>query len=358
MTSNIHDSFLQLVRLGIGHTRTTDITEVSDWLAMKALAEKQGLSAVVVDGIEKLPKELMPPKLMLLQWIGEVHQLYEERFSEYKKAIGELAGFYSRHGFKMMVLKGYACSLDWPKPEHRPCGDIDTWLFGEQKAADAALTREKGIRIDNSHHHHTVFDWQGFMVENHYDFIDVYHRRSGPRLEIIFKNLGLDDSCKVELHGETVYLPSVNLHALFLLYHTMLHFTSTEMSIRQILDWGLFVKAHTEEIDWKWFLEKANEFHLSNFLNIINAICVEDLGFETSIFHGVMFNSVLKSRVLDDTLSPEFTEEEPKTLVRRFFFRCRRWKSHEWKHKLCYRESMFSIFWSAVWGHMLKPSNI
>lgn len=65
----------------------------------------------------------------------------------------------------MMVLKGYACSLDWPKPVHRPCGDIDIWQFGKQKDADAALEAEKPVqvvqkgqefKVDSSHHHHTV----------------------------------------------------------------------------------------------------------------------------------------------------------------------------------------------------------
>lgn len=48
----------------------------------------------------------------------------------YLQAVASLAGFYNAHGYKMMVLKGYACSLNWPRPEHRPCGDIDIWLFG------------------------------------------------------------------------------------------------------------------------------------------------------------------------------------------------------------------------------------
>ena len=73
------------------------------------------------------------PLQMKLEWIGEVLQNYEQRYSAYENAIGSLADFYNQHGFKMMVLKGYACSLDWPKPEHRPCGDIDIWQFGQQK---------------------------------------------------------------------------------------------------------------------------------------------------------------------------------------------------------------------------------
>ena len=269
-----------------------------------------------------------------------------------------MAAFYNSHGFKMMVLKGYACSLDWPRPAHRPCGDIDIWQFGEYKKADALISSLKGIKIDNSHHHHTIFNWGEFTVENHYDFIDVYHRKTGPKLEKIFKELGQDDSNFVRMNGEKVYLPCVNLQALFLVYHTMLHFTSTEMSIRQILDWGLFVEEHTKEIDWDWLTCLVIELHLNDFFNVINAICVEDLGFDADIFHGVQFNPSLKDRILNDSLQPEFTGDEPAGFLKRVWFRYHRWKSHEWKHRLCYEEGMWSIFWRSVWAHLLKPKTI
>lgn len=97
----------------------------------------------------------------------------------------------------MMVLKGYACSLNWPKPEHRPCGDIDIWLFGQQKEADKALSKEKGIEIDKSHHHHTVFYWGEFMVENHYDFINVHQNKTNAKLEKVLKELGKDDRIRL-----------------------------------------------------------------------------------------------------------------------------------------------------------------
>lgn len=146
----------------------------------------------------------------------------------------------------MMVLKGYACSLDWPKPNHRPCGDIDIWQFGDYKEADAILSSEKGIKIDDLHEHHTIFNWRDFTVENHYDFIDVQHRKSSPVLEMILKELGKDVTHYVELNDTStgtiskVYLPSPNLHALFLLRHCMEHFASTELTLRQLLDWAFF----------------------------------------------------------------------------------------------------------------------
>lgn len=131
-----------------------------------------------------------------------------------------MAAFYNSHGFKMMVLKGFACSLNWPKPEHRPCGDIDIWLFGRQQAGDKEMFEEfkkfEGFNIDNSHHHHTVFQWQGFTVENHYDFGNVYHHKSSRKLKAIFKELA-DDNLPI---FDYCFQPSANLHALFLLKHS------------------------------------------------------------------------------------------------------------------------------------------
>ena len=88
-----------------------------DWKQLKYLADEQGLSAVILDGIDKLNTKLSKstntlPLQMKLEWIGEVLQNYEQRYTAYEKAISSLAGFYNQHGFKMMVLKGYACSLD------------------------------------------------------------------------------------------------------------------------------------------------------------------------------------------------------------------------------------------------------
>lgn len=59
-------AFLSLIRIGIGHYPDALPTAV-DWKEMKDLAEKQGLSAIVLDGIERLPEQLRPPKVFLLE---------------------------------------------------------------------------------------------------------------------------------------------------------------------------------------------------------------------------------------------------------------------------------------------------
>lgn len=353
------ETFLSLVSLGVGNARfVAPLPKDLDWHALEDLAAMQGLSAIIVDGLERLSENQRPPKEMLLQWIGETLQGFEYRYELYRRTIAEMAGWHNAHGFKMMVLKGYACSLDWPKPEHRPCGDIDIWQFGKQKEADTLLAKEKKIKIDTSHHHHTVFSWREFSVENHYDFVNVYSRQSNAEIERIFKELGADDSYSIDIYGEKVFLPSPNLHALFLLKHAMGNFVSTSINIRQVLDWAFFVKAHGNSIDWKWLIGVLKKFRMLEFFNIINAICVEDLGFEVSIFHGVQFKPELKERVLNDIFNPRFTVSEPANLIPRLFYKYKRWRGNAWKHELCYNESMWSTFWYGVWGHLLKPKSI
>lgn len=360
-----YNSFLNLVRIGIGHS-TRLVNSPDDWNDIKALAARQGLSAVILDALNTESANLTNnmPVQMKLEWIGDVLQNYEKRYDLYKQAIAELAGWYNSHGFKMMVLKGYACSLDWPKPEHRPCGDIDIWLFGKQKEADQCIAEEantngrKKIKIDTSHHHHTVFEWKGFAVENHYDFVNVHHSKSNKSIEKVFKMLGNDDKYFIEVNGEKVFVPSPNLHALFLLRHSLIEFAASSITLRQVMDWAFFVEKHTKEIEWEWLLHVLDEYHMRDFYNFLNAICIDDLGFDSIIFPQIQYNSYQKSRVLNEILNPMIPNDKPKLVFNRVVWKINRWKTNEWKHDLCYEESMWSAFWSGLWSHLLKPTSV
>lgn len=361
ISSKTCNAVLALTRLGIGHD-APQLTEAVDWAEIEAVAKQHGLSAVVLDGIGEFrkhdPQIEIPTRQQLAQWIGKVMKNYERKCEKYRKTISEMAGFYNSHGFKMMIVKGYACSLNWPRPDHRPCGDIDIWLFGRQKEADEVLSKEKGIKINNSEPHHSVYYWNEVMVENHYDFINVHHHRSNVEFENILKELGQDDTHFVDINGEKVYLPSLKLHALYLLKHTMNHFAAEGMILRQLLDWGFFVKAYGKELDWAWFTSVLEKFGMMPAFDIFNAICVEDFGFDASLFPEYKVDRNLKNRVLMDIFKPEVPQNLPSGLFRRVIFKLRRFKANAWKHELCYNDSMWSAFWRGVWNHLIKPSII
>lgn len=355
---------LSLIRLGVGHKALSDFTSLDsssvDWNKIKILSVRQELNAVVLDGIEKLPDQCRPSKSLLLEWIGEVLQGYEYQYKAYRHAHAELAAFYREHQVKMMVLKGYGCSLDWPRPDHRPCGDIDIWQFGQQKKADEILEQKKGIKIDNGEHHHTVFYWGGYMVENHYDIIMPTAVKSNKEIEPILKELAMDDSNYIEIDGERVYLPSPNFNALFLLRHMLMHFVAVGVSIRNLLDWGFFWEKHGKAVDVNWLNDVLQRYNMRDFFNIINAICVEDLGFFSRIFPTIQYNPFLKDRVLYEILQPEFDQKSAHhpNPIKRFAFKYKRWRGGAWKRDLCYKESTLSSFIWSVRSHLQKPRTI
>jgi hypothetical protein len=118
------------------------------------------------------------------------------------------------------------------------------------------------------------------------------------------------------------------------------------------------MEKHSKEVDWKWLMRVVDEYHMRDFFNCMNAICMEDLGFNASIFPSVQFLPDLKEKVLNDIMVPEFQHEPPAQIFARLVFKIKRWKAYEWKRKLCYDESALSLLVSGIWAHLLKPKTI
>ncbi len=329
MDSELKDSLLSLVRLGITHSVGVSLEKI-DWRQIQVLAMQQGLYAVVHDGAEKLGGQKQPPKEILAEWRNKVLQEYENQYAQSTQTIAEMARFYGGHGFKMMVLNDYACSLNWTTPKHRTCKAIDIWLFGKQKEADATLAREKGISVKRMCHHDTSFKWGRVSVVNRRNLLDNNVSRSSERL-VEFCS---DDSHDVKLNGEKLYLPSPNLHVILLLKQMFKSFLDGRLSLLQVLDWGFFVEKHKNDVDWEWMSKMLNKMHLNDFFNTINAICVEDLGFGASVFPCVQFNPFLKDKISDDVFKQAIMEK-PKGVIQSLIFKYRRWKNSGWKRALC-----------------------
>lgn len=64
-------SLLSLVRLGLGHHASIENKRIN-WEQIKALAIHQGVSAVVLDGIEKLPEAMRPQRAYCLSGLANL----------------------------------------------------------------------------------------------------------------------------------------------------------------------------------------------------------------------------------------------------------------------------------------------
>ena len=119
-----------------------------------------------------------------------------------------------------------------------------------------------------------------------------------------------------------------------------------------------WIEKHTKDIDWEWLNKLVEEYHMKDFIGCLNAICIEELGFDATIFNGVQFNPMLKDRVLREILYPEYGNNLPKCLIPRLMFKLKRWRGSAWKHELCYDESRWASFRNGIWRHLMKPQTI
>lgn len=333
-----------------------------DWAGVCALASREGVLPLLYDGMMAFAEKGLPlPIEVKMELWGNV-KIAEQRFLQQREAIAQLASFCKRHGIRMMVLKGFGLSPLYPVPEHRACGDIDTWFFGEQEKADRLLEGQ-GIEIDRSHHHHTVFYINDVMVENHYDFVNQFAHGSSKIVERELKRIADEEKAWTETiavaEGVEVYTMSPNLGALFLLRHTAQHFAAESVSLRHVIDWELFVRHNEGKIDWGRIEEIARRSGMSDFVRAWREVA-------HALFEDVTLSETAQ-RVWDEILSPAFAERMPaleeKTLVKRVvhFFRYnswsfRRWWANRWKNRLVYgNESLVNQFWVLLRSHRMDP---
>ena len=359
-----------LLRLALGtSTEEADLSALSkaDWKALIDLSFDQGVAAIAVDGLSKVEGlglrveglDLLDfPELedLKYEWFGATFQA-EGSYRDHLAAITSLAKLYSESGISMMLLKGYGLSLNYPVPEHRPAGDIDVYL-SDWKAGDE-LIRNLGIKVEEGHEHHTTFNFQGQMVENHYDFINTKAHRDAPKIEAKLKALAANGSREHLLpDGTKILLPSADFNVIFLIRHLGQHFAGERITLRQILDYGLFLQKEGGSVHWSEIAPFIKEMGIWTFFNQINAICEDYLGLQLNGVPEIERNEELEKRILGDVLHPEFAEEKPSGLIPVLAFKARRWWHNRWKHPLVYNEWLLPMLLTLTWSHLRRIKTI
>lgn len=297
--------------------------------------------------------------------LGQVEYI-KSCYEEHRKAIGELAQFYADNGVKMVLLKGYGLSLYWPTPEHRPVGDIDIylghlWQFGDQMVHDRL-----GIEVESGHEHHTTFSYHrstvsgsGIIVENHYDFINVKAHKDASMIEAKLKKLASIGSIEFQVsNGSKVLLPSADFNTIFLIRHLGQHFAGERVTLRQLLDWGLFLQKDCAKVNWQEIVPFLKEMGIWTFFHQICAICEDYFGMHFNLCFELERKPDLGARIIEDVLHPEFDEEKPQGLFLVLWFKMKRWWYNRWKHPLVYNEWLLPMFLTLLWSHIKRIDTI
>ena len=369
-----------LLRLGLGNT-TIEEESLSDfimlskeqWARIGELVRVQGVLGMALDGVDRLEtsgygatRDL--PVSLKLEWIGEV--LTIEQANQHQVAVmEEMAGIWSEHGCRVMVMKGQANGILYPKPEHRNPGDIDCYLFNGLTVSDERLAvseqaeaykrgneiaREAGAKVDESWYKHSVISYKGETFENHQYFV---HTRDGKRGKQL--NQELVEAVKgyrlEVIEGTNVLMPPVQWNAMFLTYHACAHFVSEGLRLRQILDWAMFLKAHQDDVDWSTFYAYCERNHLRRFADAMTTIAVNYLGIKVTQNLQITTESPYAEKILHNALyendyvfsSGESGWKNRWHIVKNLF-------KYRWKYEEIYQQSVWKQLWWYASGFVFK----
>ena len=378
MDTNIHETFLQLVRLGIGTSKDAKIPNEVDWVALKALADAQGLTAVVLDGLDRCHTDTTDstdkmPQVLRLEWIGEVLQM-EARSDAQNKAAEALGELFHNNYIRTFVLKGAVIAECYPKPEHRVSADMDCFLVNDNDNLDDNLdlnlnlndnldlndwraheeawklgndlVKAKGYEVGEGFYKNSSFHLPGLMVENHRYMTPFRGNKKLRNLEILLQGLmeGHTDSTEntdssLNTNGDPsrigdtwLYRPPVMVSALFLIEHAYSHFLHEGLTWRMVLDWVLFKKKHEKEICWMDFDALVEEFGFRKFYDTFNAIGQEVFNANLNDNDNREVDPKLKALMVEDIWAPLDLHESLQGVKAKFQLAGNYWRAR-WKYK-------------------------
>ena len=281
--------FLELLRAGLwGVAADPDNfrPDSVDWRAVLRIAKEQTMMVVVTDGIETLPKELWPPKEVMMKLAmmrlktEQAHRLLDSTIAQIVKAL-------DAEGVHSVLLKGQGIAQNYRRPESRTCGDIDlyTGLGGYERAFEIIEGLHEGRphreAAECVHHLHTSLN--GVEVEIHRQTSFMH----GKRMDAMFQEWtkqSLDElfgSGKLEMWdngGTAVALAPATYNAFFILHHAVRHMTTEGVGFRQICDWTMLLHKCHSQVDVEKLGKMLKELRMERIWQEFGRLAVNYLG--------------------------------------------------------------------------------
>ena len=348
-----------LLRIGLGTTSPRDIDHSSlkglskhNWIELQHFVNRQGVSAIVYDGICSLIDEYGLSsfcddtnwfKFFLKKWQQLVEESYEACNIKQLIVINDIQERWQNEGIRMLLMKGMGLGTYYPIPQHRASGDIDCYLFGEYtKGNDVA--RSFADCVSEHWYKHSQIHYCGELIENHKSFVHTRGGRSSKKLnKVIVDSLnGVDFDV---LPGTSVLLPPPMFNALFLTYHALAHFLEEGLRLKQLLDWAMFLRRDASKLDWPAFYTCCETFHMRRFVEVATDFAVNYLSISLND-KTIITNNPYTSKVVHSTLyDDDFVFNSGKGVWANRWHIVRNTIKYRWKYHQIYQHTIIRQLW-------------
>jgi hypothetical protein len=260
---NIRKLFFELIQTAMGNRENLSwVPTTAEWSAIYEESKKQAITGVMVNGLERLPKEQRPGKELLLQWIGLGEQIRQTNLNLTKRCI-ELQKKLSGVDVRTSILKGQGVAKCYLMElrDLRQSGDIDIYVDCDMKEA-LTTTNDVGFTVegwDYKHAHLRV--WKDTEVEMHYRVEVLLNLWKNRKLQKWFEKK------KEQLFGERdgLVTPTVSFNLFYILLHIYRHFLYEGVGMRQLMDYYFVLKSHSDSKDNSEILNVLQEFGMMRF---------------------------------------------------------------------------------------------
>lgn len=285
--------FLELLRAGLWGVAADPenfIPDSVDWKAVLRIAKEQTMLAVVADGIETLPKELWPPKEVMMK-LAMMRLKIEQTHVLLNSTIAQIVRALDAQGVPSVLLKGQGIAQNYLRPESRSCGDIDLYTGhgGYQKAFEIIESLHEGRAhkeaAECEHHLHTSLN--GVDVEIHRLASFLHGKRMNANFqkwtqESMDALFGTDRLEVWDNGGTPVALAPATYNAFFILHHAVRHMTTEGVGFRQICDWTMLLHKCHAQVDVDLLGRKLKELHMERIWMEFGRLAVNYLGLPAS----------------------------------------------------------------------------
>ena len=289
MRDNNIGAFFALLRIGLwGDQRSVQQFNVQvfkdvDWNEVYQLVQEQSLQGLVLQGIEELRaknKELNVPKVLLLQWIGEV-QVIEQRNKAMNIFIGEVVQEMREKDINTLLVKGQGVARCYEQPLWRASGDIDFYMseshFENAKMFFRPLV--ESFDPDNDVTRHINFHYGKWVVEIHANQHTDLSFRIDRVLDEIHQKIFTEGEVRTwDNNGTLVLLPSPENDVLIVFTHFIKHFFKGGLGLRQICDWCRLIWKYREALNTSILEQRLRQMGLFNEWKAFASMAVDWLG--------------------------------------------------------------------------------
>lgn len=321
-------------------------------------ATRHGMLPVVMESLSRAKISEPEKKKVVLKWYG-ASENSKKNYWKRLDLMEQLALQFKKEGLDVMFLKGATTARLYPEPQLRVFGDIDFYMYGNDKESIQAL---EGLGIDTREYfnHHTQASFDGVLLENHYDFLDRDNHQGNLLLDDELKRLAMTEGHQYPFRFENpevdnAYAMSPTMNAIFLMRHMAAHFFSETVALRMLYDWALFQKKYANEVDWNYVTGLYQKAGMPEFPGMIQGILNSKLGLtipECPIvpIYGKEMEGIWKSIVESPASNPY-----QKNSIRFLLFEARMFLDNRWKHQLVFEdESYWFLFFSYTWQYLRK----